>query len=127
MPVTHQGPDSLVLTAATPRSRYLPAEPSPLIGRAEEILQARHILLRDQARLITLTGPAGAGKTRLAVAVAREVLAAFAAGACFVDLAPLNDPGQVIAAIARALDIHEIGDAPLLNSIQIVLGTRDLL
>jgi non-specific serine/threonine protein kinase len=109
------------------RSHYLPAEPSQLIGRAAEIGRARTLLLRDDVRLVTLTGPAGTGKTRLAVALAREVLDAFDDGACFVDLAPLSDPSQVMLATARALDVREMGEDLLLESLERALASRDLL
>src|SRR5215831_7542318 len=98
--------------------RYLPADPSSLIGRADDIDATRELLLRADVRLVTLTGPAGTGKTRLAVAVARQVRGAFADGACFVDLAPLSEPGQVVGAIARATDLRELDGAPLLIALQ---------
>src|SRR5215472_4278299 len=108
-------------------AHYLPAEPSQLIGRAEEIRRTRSLLLRDDVRLVTLTGPAGIGKTRLAVAVAREALSAFVDGAWFVDLAPLSDQSQVTLAIARTLDVRETDDALLPDSLKSVLASRDLL
>jgi non-specific serine/threonine protein kinase len=127
MLVTQEGAGSPVSAHAISRPHYLPAEPSQLIGRAGEIERTRELLLREDVRLVTLTGPAGTGKTRLAVAVAREALDIFADGAWFVDLAPLSDPSQVALAIARALDVRETGDALLLDSLERVLVSRDLL
>jgi non-specific serine/threonine protein kinase len=110
-----------------PPSRHLPADPSQLIGRATEVQTTLELLLRADVRLVTLTGPAGTGKTRLAVAVAREALTSFADGVCFVDLAPLSDTSQVPTAIARALDVRELGDAPIIESLQQALVSRELL
>jgi non-specific serine/threonine protein kinase len=93
----------------------------------QDIARTRDLLLRADVRLVTLTGPAGTGKTRLAIAVARAVLAEFADGACFVDLAPLSEPGQVVAAIALGLDVREVGAESLLELVQGVVAERDLL
>jgi non-specific serine/threonine protein kinase len=127
MLVARQGADLLLAAGAIPPSRYLPADPSQLIGRETEVEATRELLLRPDVRLVTLTGPAGTGKTRLAVAVAREALGAFTDGVCFVDLAPLSDASQVVTAVARALDVREIGDASLIETVQQALAARELL
>jgi len=82
MLVARQEADLLRAKGAMPPSRYLPADPSPLIGRATEVQLICELLLRPAVRLVTLTGPAGTGKTRLGVAVARESLVAFTDGVC---------------------------------------------
>jgi predicted ATPase/DNA-binding CsgD family transcriptional regulator len=112
---------------APSRAPTLPADPSPLIGRASEIAALRDLLLRPDVRLVTLTGPAGTGKTRLAVAVARAALATFRDGAYFVDLAPLADADQLAGAIARALDVRELGKQAPLAAVQHVLADQVVL
>jgi predicted ATPase len=85
----------------------LPAQPTPLRGREQDLETAGRQLLRDDVRLLTLTGPAGTGKTRLAVALAESVLDFFASGVFFIDLARIDDPALVSAAIAETLSIRQ--------------------
>ena len=94
------------------RANNLPAQLTPLIGRQHDIAAVRKRLLSDGARLVTLLGPPGVGKTRLALAVAEEVLEQFEHGAFFVRLGPVSDPALVSAAIARALKPEMSGPNP---------------
>jgi predicted ATPase len=87
----------------------LPRPRTSLIGREAEIARAQSLLVDDAVPLLTLTGPGGVGKTRLALAVAHEVAAHFADGAVFVDLAPLADPALVGASVASALGVTASG------------------
>jgi non-specific serine/threonine protein kinase len=105
----------------------LPATFTPLIGREHELDGLLHRLRRDGVRLLTLTGPAGVGKTRLALEAARQVLPDFPDGAIFVDLALIRDPQLVVFEIAQALKIREFLDRPLLDKLTQHLRFRTAL
>jgi predicted ATPase/transcriptional regulator with XRE-family HTH domain len=105
----------------------LPAPLTRLIGRKQAVAAVRGALLRGDTRLLTLIGPPGIGKTRLAVQAATELRDAFADGVFFVDLAAIRDPALVVSAIAQALGIREIGGRPLAASVQDFLYDKRLL
>jgi non-specific serine/threonine protein kinase len=99
----------------------------PLVGRARELESIRDLLLDQRVRLLTLSGPGGVGKTRLALAAASLLEPAFAEGARFVDLAPITDPTLVPSAIGRACGLlHDNAQAPLLP-LRRALRDRELL
>src|SRR4051812_33382897 len=102
-----------------PRTRF--------IGREAERERARSLLLGEAAPLLTLTGPGGVGKTRLALAIAGDVGHSFADGVVWVDLAPLADPAQIPATVANALGIIPAIDTPLINSLARYLRPHQML
>ncbi|MEI2689844.1 MAG: helix-turn-helix domain-containing protein [Anaerolineae bacterium] len=109
------------------RANNLPAQLTPLIGRQHDIAAVRKRLLSDGARLVTLLGPPGVGKTRLALAVAEEVLEQFEHGAFFVRLGPVSDPALVPAAIAQALGPEMSGPNPPELQLRASLEEKHLL
>jgi predicted ATPase/class 3 adenylate cyclase len=115
-------PPPRTLTSAT-----LPTEPTPLVGRERELAQVFALLCREDVRLVTLTGPGGAGKTRLAVHVAADALENFPGGAFFVELAPLIDPSLVVPTLARTLGVPETGRRPLREALGDYLAERQVL
>jgi predicted ATPase/class 3 adenylate cyclase len=107
------------------RPSNLPPQLSSFVGREEEIAEVERLL--GQTRLLTLTGPGGSGKSRLALRVAGELLTRFRDGSCFVDLSPVIDPALVPAAVANALGVPETAGRPILDEVKEHLRDRELL
>src|SRR5262245_10850197 len=105
----------------------LPAPPNPLIGRADEVAAACAMLQLADVRILTLCGPGGSGKTRLALQVAWEVREQFADGVVFVPLAPIHDANQIVDAIAQACGLHATGAVALGDELRSYLREKQLL
>jgi predicted ATPase/DNA-binding CsgD family transcriptional regulator len=105
----------------------LPPQLTSFIGRERETAAIREQLLRQEVRLLTVTGAGGIGKTRLALRVAADMLDVFPDGIFFVNLAPLIDPDLVVSTIAHTLDIHEPDNQMLLTRLQDYLQPKCLL
>jgi predicted ATPase len=109
------------------RASGLPAQPTQLIGRTRELVALGQLLLRDDVRLVTITGSPGIGKTRLALAAAANLLHSFSEGAVFIDLSTVSDPERVLTAIARSLGLQEVTPESALERLQQVVGDRSQL
>lgn len=109
------------------RMHNLPAPPTPLVGRDEEVTAARTWLQSETGRLVTLHGPAGSGKTRLALEVAWTLLEDFAHGVWFVDLAPIHDPDLVPATMAHVLGLIENAGKSPFGHLQEYLREKEAL
>ncbi|HLJ81454.1 MAG TPA: helix-turn-helix domain-containing protein [Ktedonobacterales bacterium] len=116
-----------VETAPQTPARHLPLPPTSLIGRERELARAMDVLGSHQGRLLTLSGPSGVGKTRLALQIARDLDAAFADSVLFVDLAPTRDASLVPGRIAQALGLRERADVSPAEQVSAYLQDRQLL
>ena len=121
------------------------AQPTALIGRKQHLARLEALLLQPDVRLVTLTGPGGIGKTRLALQVAADLLLSdsqafppdreqdsqneqlFRHGTWFVNLAPIADPNLAASAIAQVLGVRESGGQPLLDSLKSYLRDKRIL
>jgi predicted ATPase len=105
----------------------LPSPSAPLIGREAEVNAASDLLGGAEARLVTLTGAGGSGKTRLALAIAAELQDAFPNGVFLVELAEVANPALVVPAIAETLGVREHRGRPLAEAVADFLSSRRML
>ncbi len=111
----------------------LPVDPTPFVGRVDECARVVHLLTRRSVRLLTITGPGGIGKTRLAVQAARQIAALapgdqpFRDGIVFVALAGIDDTGQMLPALAAALAVEADDGGDVANNLRNFLRDKSLL
>src|SRR5215213_11508988 len=113
--------------SASARSTNLPTPLTSLVGRERELATLCDLLHRADVRLLTLTGPGGVGKTRLALRVTEEAARDFPDGNWFVPLASIRDPTLVLLAIAHALDVRETGHRSLPERIAHIFHRKEAL
>jgi predicted ATPase/class 3 adenylate cyclase len=115
------------LTASLPTHTNLPLSASVFVGREREMREIVAILGREDVRLLTVTGPGGIGKTRLAIEVARKVGSGFSGGIHFVPLASLSDPRLVGSTVAAVLELKQTAEQPLARMLTDYLRGKDIL
>ncbi|HEU5440289.1 MAG TPA: helix-turn-helix domain-containing protein [Ktedonobacterales bacterium] len=124
------GPPGVLAAPAPQPAANLPAVPLPptdLIGRAAERARAAGLLQSGRARLLTLTGPGGVGKTHLALALAHDLVPVFADGVVFVELAAVREARLMPGALAQALGLREQAGIPLAEQLRAFLGDKRML
>jgi predicted ATPase len=105
----------------------LPLPPTPLLGREQEVAEALGLVREHGVRLLTVTGPSGVGKTRLALEIAHDLHAGFADGLAWIDLSVLRDPSLVPQTVAQALGIRELADRTLSEQVCAFLRDKQCL
>jgi predicted ATPase/class 3 adenylate cyclase len=105
----------------------LPSQPTVFVGRQTALEEINRLLVADAVRLLTLTGPGGTGKTRLALQSGAELTDRFIDGTYFIDLAPIRDPNSVLTAIARTIGLNETSNGSMLDDLKGQLRQKTML
>jgi predicted ATPase len=103
----------------------LPASLTPFIGRQGQIIQLHRMVTGPSCRLVTLTGPGGVGKTRLALKVAETALHAFKHGAWLVDLSALSEAGLVEPAAAAVFGLKDVPNSRIIDALRDFFGKEE--
>ena len=114
-----------VLKSSHAHQNNLPIQVTSFIGRERELAEAKQIL--EGARLLTLIGPGGTGKTRLSLQLATELLPSFNDGVWFIELAPITEPPLVLQAVAKVFDVREQPGLPITELVLNYLRDKQLL
>jgi predicted ATPase/class 3 adenylate cyclase len=117
----------LPLRTLEARLNNLPLQPTPLVGRVREVEEVAERLRSEQVRLLTLTGPGGTGKTRLALQAGADLLEEFSDGVFFISLASITDPELVPSAIAEPFRLRESTEQTLEESLKSYIRDKRLL
>jgi predicted ATPase/DNA-binding SARP family transcriptional activator len=125
--ILNQDPSLEAPTGARLLSAEVPRHGSPLVGRTRELGELVRLLRRDDVRIVTLTGPGGVGKSRLALEAAAAIGGELANGSLLVELGPLTDPELVLPAVARAAGSPEPANGRRRDSLAEALRGRELL
>ena len=110
---------------AEPRPKNLPLQHTAFIGRDQEEAELRQLLAQEKVRLVTLTGPGGIGKTRLALKAVNDIADRFPGGVCFVSLSEIDDGGLIASTIVQALGVSESGTRTPQESLKEYVGRLD--
>ena len=110
---------------AEPRPKNLPLQHTAFIGRDQEEAELRQLLAQEKVRLVTLTGPGGIGKTRLALKTVNDIADWFPGGVCFVSLSEIDDGGLIASTIVQALGVTESGTRYATGESKRYLGRLD--
>ncbi len=105
----------------------LPSESTPFIGREKELKTITDLLQREDVRLVTLKGPGGTGKTRLALRSVKDLIDNFKDGVYFIDLSAHREPESVLASIASTVGLRETSNRPLIEELKTKLQKKKLL